>query len=153
MEKAIDFIKDFDEYVFLWTTDRVIFLEHFLLYGRRLTPEEVEIQKDETNPRRLKESPPTIEQFQEKIIFYENLYHKVEAMPGEKILYEWLKIDVRPFRQVILNNICKWSLVFKNHLYNKVINTLEELDTFITTSIAGMLVCIYSNFLFLWIDI
>ncbi|CAG9859865.1 unnamed protein product [Phyllotreta striolata] len=137
MKGAEEFIKEFEEYIVLWTTDRAKYLAQFLLYGRQLTPQEEEALQDETRPH-VKETPPILEQFQEKIAYYDELYKKVEATPEEKIINGWLKLDVRPLRQIVLNYVCKWGFLFKNHLYNKVINNLDELDNFITDNIKKM---------------
>lgn len=138
MDHADEFIKEFDEYAILWTDDRQEFLKQFLMFGRILTIEELEQLVNEETPV-IKENPPTIAQFKEQIDYYDNLYKKVEEIPPDKLLMDgWLKIDVRPLRQAILNTICKWSNLFKQHLYNRVINSLEELENFIREAIAAM---------------
>ncbi|XP_018562388.1 dynein beta chain, ciliary-like [Anoplophora glabripennis] len=138
MEKALAFTKEFDEYIMLWVEDRQEFLRQFLTYSRLLTLEEMEQLKDENAPG-IKESPPTVNQFKEQIDYYENLYKKVEQIPPERILMDgWLRVDVKPLRQAILNIICKWGNMFKQHLYNRVIDSLEGLESFIKESIAAM---------------
>lgn len=137
MQKAMEFIKKFDEYVDLWTDDRQEYLRQFLLYGRTLNIEELEQLENPETP--IKETPPKIAQFKEQIDYYEELYKKVEKIPPDHIIKdEWLKLDVKPLRQAILNTICKWSNMFKQHLYNRVINSLNELESFIKESIAAM---------------
>ncbi|XP_028130568.2 dynein beta chain, ciliary-like [Diabrotica virgifera virgifera] len=139
MEAAIDYLKTFNQYTHLWEIDRNQYLREFLLYARPLTIEEQEQMNDENNPHAIKETPPTIDQFKEEIERYEQLYKKVEQLPSEHILMEgWLRLDIKPLRQAILNTICKWGMLFKNHLYNKVINSLNELETFIVEAIAAM---------------
>lgn len=137
MQKATEFVKEFDEYVDLWTDDRQEYLRQFLLYGRTLNIEELEQLENPETP--IKETPPTIAQFKEQIDYYEDLYKKVEQIPPEHIISDgWLNLDVKPLRQAILNTICKWSNLFKQHLYNRVINSLNELESFIKESIAAM---------------
>ncbi|XP_057654279.1 dynein beta chain, ciliary-like [Diorhabda carinulata] len=139
MEAANEYIKTFNQYTHLWEMDRNQYLREFLLYARPLTIEEQEQLKDENNPNPIKETPPTIDQFKDEIERYEQLYKKVEQIPGEKILMEgWLRLDVKPLRQAILNTICKWGMLFKNHLYNRVIDSLTELETFIAEAISAM---------------
>lgn len=138
MNSAEEFVKDFEEYTILWTDDRQEYLRQFLLYSRTLTLEELELLDNPEAPQ-IKENPPTIALFKEQIDYYEDLYKTVEQIPGENYLMDgWLKIDVKPLRQAILNTICKWSNLFKQHLYNRVINSLDELENFIKEAIAAM---------------
>lgn len=138
MEKALAFTKEFDEYIMLWVEDRQEFLRQFLTYSRLLTLEEMEQLKDENGPG-IKESPPTVSQFKDQIGYYENLYKKVEQIPSEHILMDgWLRVDVKPLRQAILNTICKWGNMFKQHLFNHVIDSLNGLENFIKESVSAM---------------
>ncbi|XP_050294546.1 dynein beta chain, ciliary-like [Anthonomus grandis grandis] len=137
MEAAAAYEKEYDEYYMLWEEDRQEFLRQFLLYGRLLSLEEVYKIRDEGEDA-IKETPPTIKQFKDQIDFYEDLYKKVELLPMEKILNPWLRVDVRPLRQAILNAVCKWGNLFKQHLYNRVINSLEDLESFIKEAVAAM---------------
>lgn len=132
-EDAYDYLKDFDEFTHIWTDDRHEYLRQFLLFGRLLSPEEHDRMAE------LKETPPSVQQFKEQIDFYDDMYKKVEAMNNEKILDgDWMRIDVRPLKQAILNTICKWGNLFKQHLYDRVINSLNELDSFIVEAIQAM---------------
>nr|CAI5828900.1 unnamed protein product [Callosobruchus analis] len=144
MEKAMEFIKVFEDYVPLWSEDRQEYLRQFLLYGRQLTLEELMQLRDETQPA-IKETPPTIPQFKEQIDTYEDLYKKVEKIQSEEIIMEWLRVDVKPLRQAILNIACKWGNLFKQHLYNHVIDSLNELENFIKEAIAAMQVPLTEN--------
>ncbi|XP_060520898.1 dynein beta chain, ciliary-like [Cylas formicarius] len=137
MESAANFLKDFDDYYPLWEEDRQETLRQFLLYGRPLNLEEVELIREE-GEQALKETPPTLNQFKEQIDYYEELYKKVEEIPTEKILGGWLRVDLRPLRQAILNSVCKWGNLFKQHLYNKVIGSLQELEDFVKEAVTAM---------------
>ncbi|RZC39341.1 MT, DHC N2, AAA 7, DHC N1 and/or AAA 9 domain containing protein [Asbolus verrucosus] len=132
-EDAYEYIKEFDEFTHIWTDDRHEYLRQFLLYGRLLSNEELE------RITQIKETPPSVPQFKEQIDFYIEMYKKMEAMSNEKILEgDWMRIDVRPLKQAILNTICKWGNLFKQHLYDRVINSLNELDNFIVEAIRAM---------------
>lgn len=132
-EDAYNFVKEFDEFVPIWIDDRQEYLRQFLQYGRLLNPEEID-KADE-----IKLTPPTVAQFKKQIDFYEILYKKVALIPGEKILDgNWMRIDVRPLRQAILNTIRKWGNLFKQHLYDLVITSLNELENFIKEAISSM---------------
>lgn len=137
MDVAQDYTVNFEDYAYLWMDDRQEFLRQFLLYSRLLTPEELDALKDETGPG-IKECRPTTPQFREQIDFYEELYKKVEEIEMEKVIAGWLRIDVKRLRQAILNTVCKWGNMFKQHLFDHVISGLDELETFIVDAIAGM---------------
>ncbi|KAK9886614.1 hypothetical protein WA026_017536 [Henosepilachna vigintioctopunctata] len=138
MKKAKEYIAVYEDYEPLWTEDRQEFLKEFLLYSKQLTNEERDLLADENAvPPAQKE--PTIEQFKQQIDYYDELYKKMEATPTEKILEGgWLRLDLRPVRQGILNTIRKWGNLFKDHLYNHVIQSLDELDQFIKEAIGAM---------------
>lgn len=57
-----------------------------------------------------------------QIDIYEQLYEEVRKIETRKILYEWLRIDINPFKQALLNTVCKWSNMLKQHLVDHVIN-------------------------------
>lgn len=137
IDLAYEYIKKFEEYSYLWLENRQEFLRQFLLFGRALTPDEMELLKDETGPG-MKETPPTIKQFKEQIDFYEDLYKKLESFDTEKIIKYWLRIDVRPLRQAVLNTVCKWGNLFKQHLVERVMTSIEELENFIVEATAAM---------------
>lgn len=139
MELTLDYIKKFEDYAYLWLDDRQEYLNQFLKYARALSPEELDILKDENRAGEIKESPPTVEQFKEQIDFYQDLYKKLESIETEKILEGgWLRIDVKPLRQAVLNTVCKWGNMFKQHLYNHVVDSLDELENFIAEAVAAM---------------
>lgn len=139
MDAAIDYIKKFDDYSYLWLDDRQEVLRQFLLYGRQLTQDELDLLKDENRAGEIKEASPTTEQFKEQIDFYEDLYKKLEKIEMEMVIEGgWLRVDVRRLRQAVLNNVCKWGNLFKQHLYNHVLDSLNELESFIQESIAIM---------------
>ncbi|KAF2900340.1 hypothetical protein ILUMI_05842 [Ignelater luminosus] len=137
LEEAIEYLGNFEDYMYLWLDDRQEFLNQFLLYARQLTPEEQQMLQDE-NPLEIKGAPPTIPQFKEQIDLYEDLYKKVETIETIKIIAGWLRIDVRPLRQSILNTVCKWGNMFKQHLYDRVINSINELEEFIAEAIVEL---------------
>lgn len=48
-------------------------------------------------------------------------------MENEKVFDTWFKVNVRPFKQALLNTVCKWGNLFKKHLVNHVINRYETI--------------------------
>lgn len=137
MDEAQSYLKQFEEFEYLWLDNRQVFLAQFLKYGRLLTAEELEYLSDETGPG-IKETPPTISQFKEQIDLYENVYKKVETLETYNIISYWLRVDVKPLRQAILNTVCKWGNMFKQHLVDRVTNSINELEEFIDDAIKGM---------------
>lgn len=108
----------FSQYSHLYVEDRKEVLSQFLLYGRILTPEEMEVHADDGLP----ENPPLLHQFKAQIDSYEQLYDDVCRLEPVKVFDGWMKIDVRPLKASLLNLIKKWSLTFKQHLVDHVTN-------------------------------
>ncbi|KAB1264846.1 Dynein heavy chain 9; axonemal, partial [Camelus dromedarius] len=106
----------FSQYSYLYVEDRREVLGQFLLYGRVLTPEEVETHAEDGIP----ENPPLLQQFKAQIDSYEKLHEDVCRLETIKVFDGWMKIDVRPFKASLLNTIKKWSLMFKQHLVDYV---------------------------------
>ncbi len=44
------------------------------------------------------------------------MYAEVQAMSDSMTLANWLRIDIRPFKQVMSNMIKKWTMLFLDHL-------------------------------------
>ncbi|VEN40996.1 unnamed protein product, partial [Callosobruchus maculatus] len=137
IEEAYQFSDNFDNYSYLWLDDRHEYLYQFLNYGRQLTFEELEYisLKDPLAP---KPSPPRMEQFREQIDNFENIWCEVEKMKESEIFHKWYKLDVRPFKQALLNTIRKWGNMFKEHLVNTVTNSLCDLSQFIRRADEGL---------------
>ncbi|CAH2050780.1 unnamed protein product, partial [Iphiclides podalirius] len=49
------------------------------------------------------------------------------------------KVDIRPFRQALLNTVRKWGNMYKEHLVNNVISSLSDLGNFIRQADEGLL--------------
>jgi dynein heavy chain, axonemal len=85
--------------------------------------------KDPSSP---KPCPPTIEAFREMIDGYESLHVEIEAIQPFQIFSSFFQVDVRPFRQALINIVRRWGNMFKDHLVNsgtdKVLST-NSLET------------------------
>ncbi|KAI5932507.1 Dynein heavy chain 9, axonemal [Manis javanica] len=101
----------FSQYSYLYVEDPKEVLSQFLLYGRVLTPEEIEAHAEDGIP----ENPPLLHQFKSQIDSYEKLYEDVCRLEPIRVFESCVKIDVRPFKASLLNVIKKWSLMFKQH--------------------------------------
>ncbi|EFA11309.2 dynein beta chain, ciliary [Tribolium castaneum] len=137
IEEAYEFCDKFQTYSYIWLDDRKIYLEHFLTYSRQLTGEEIDWVnlKDSAAP---KPNPPKMEQFREQIDNFENLYNEVERMQTEHTFNSWFKVDVKPFKQALLNTIRKWGNMFKDHLVDNVTSSLTDLGQFIRKADEGL---------------
>lgn len=57
---------------------------------------------------------------------YEELYKELSQIEQQKIFDRWLLVDNQPFKQALLNTVCKWGNMFKQHLVDHVINRSGE---------------------------
>ncbi|CAH1639911.1 unnamed protein product [Spodoptera littoralis] len=143
IEDANEFCKTFENYSYLWLEERDAVMEIFLTYGRILTPDEVDKLALEEKDRIEGDVPvpcePKMEAFREQIDHYENLFMEIEDMQPYKIFNNWFQVDVRPFRQALLNTVRKWGNMYKEHLVNKVTCSLSDLGNFIRDADEGLL--------------
>lgn len=54
-----------------------------------------------------------------------------------KVTVSFKQVDIRPFRQALLNNVRKWGNMYKEHLVNKVTCSLSDLGNFIRDADEG----------------
>ncbi|NWV12184.1 DYH9 protein, partial [Ptilonorhynchus violaceus] len=114
--------------------DRRELCRQFLLYGRVLTAAELEAHGEEGVP----EAPPSLRQLREQIDSYERLCEEVAQIPPVSVFQGCVRVDARPFKAALLNEIKRWSLVFKQHLLDHVTHSLADLDEFIQTAEKGL---------------
>lgn len=132
IKDAIHFANSFEQYNYLWLTDKATHLNEFLKYGKHLTTEEIE--KIEEGTSELEEKEPKLDAFKRVIDFYADLYEEISKNETIHIFSSWLKVNMKGLKFSMLNWVCKWSLLFKQHLKDKVVNSLKELESFITQS-------------------
>lgn len=53
---------------------------------------------------------------------FESLYCEIEQLKSVQVFDSWFQVDMRPFKQALLNTVCKWSHMFKQHLMDNVTN-------------------------------
>ncbi|XP_018327462.1 dynein beta chain, ciliary [Agrilus planipennis] len=138
INEVFEFCSRFSNYSYLWLDDRNIYMQQFLTYGRQLTEEELDLLKikDVAAPTL---NSPTIDSFREQIDTFENILTEIESLKSEQVFNFWFKVDVRPFKQALLNLVCKWSDMFKKHLVNTVTHNLRDLAEFIRSADEGLL--------------
>ncbi|XP_008430693.1 dynein heavy chain 11, axonemal isoform X2 [Poecilia reticulata] len=134
LRKMENYQKQFDCYTHLWQDDRTEFLRQFLRYGHGLSVEELEACRADVLP----ESPPTTKNFKEQIDYYEKLHAEVCQLEDFRVFDGWLRVDCRFFKVSLQNAIKMWSWLFKEHLLTYVMNSLEELQTFLQVAVKGL---------------
>lgn len=140
VQEAADFCRGFERYSYLWLDDREYSMELFLTYGRMLDADEIEVVASKENAGNgPPEQAPTIEAFRDQIDIYESLYTEIENIGPFQVFNAWFQVDVRPFRQAVLNIVRKWGNMFKSHLVERVTSTLSDLGTFIRQADEGLL--------------
>lgn len=138
MNEALEFCRDFERYSYLWLEDREQCMSMFLEYGRFLDGDELDliVMQDPAAPD---QNTPTIDAFREQIDHYESLFIEIEKIEAYHVFNGWFQVDVRPFRQALLNIVRKWGNMFKNHLVDRVTNSLTDLGEFIRNADEGLL--------------
>ncbi|GAB1297122.1 Dynein axonemal heavy chain 17 [Apodemus speciosus] len=134
LKVAEEYQDSFERYSYLWVDDLQEFMKNFLIFGHAPTPEELDTKTDDTIPK----TPPSLAQFQQQIDSYERLYEEVSRCENTKVFHGWLQCDCRPFKQALLNTIKRWSFLFKRYLSNHVINSLADLESFMTVTRTGL---------------
>lgn len=70
----------------------------------------------------IPEKKPTMEDFKKIIDYYLDLHDELDEKIEEKrILSGWLWLDCRPFKHALLNTVNNWGWLYKNHLYEHVL--------------------------------
>lgn len=115
-------MKTYEEYCWLWLDDRQDYLNNFLRFARRLNDEEKELaaQSPENLGQLVKDKKPELSDFKREIDYFMDYCKKCDAIENEKLVFKWLRIDTKPFKQALLNIICKWAYILKMHLVNSV---------------------------------
>ena len=87
-----------------------------------LTEEEKELvaQEPPDLSEYIKEKKPALSDFKREIDYFIDLYKKYDKeIENEKIFFHWFRINLTPFKQTLLNTICKWSNILKHHLIDE----------------------------------
>ncbi|CAH1732929.1 unnamed protein product [Aphis gossypii] len=138
IREANDYCVNFENYSYLWLDDRELYMQHFLRYGHPLSIEEYEnMSLDDTYSPPIVN--PTMDQFKEQIDNFESLYCEIEQLKSVQVFDSWFQVDMRPFKQALLNTVCKWSHMFKQHLMDTVTNSLFDLAKFIQDADGGLM--------------
>ena len=82
----------------------------------------------------IKEKKPELSDFKREIEYFMELYNKCDQIENEHVLFRWLRIDTRPFKQTLLNTVCKWSNILKTYLVDRVNKSLKKLSEFLNAA-------------------
>ncbi|GFO38901.1 dynein heavy chain 9, axonemal [Plakobranchus ocellatus] len=132
--EVVQYKEALNTYSGLWVEDRQENMQLFLLYNHKPTAEEISLAGEAGIP----ENPPTLAQFKAMIELYEKLYEEIEQLQAIQVFNKWLRVDARAFKQGLLSVVKKWSLMFKQHLIDRVTGGLDDLQDFITSTSKGL---------------
>ena len=105
---------------------------YFLKYSRLLTEEELkQVEEDESL---VKKDLPGLSLFKKKIVHYEEIYATAKKLPERQTYCKWLKVDENLFKMALLHEVKRWSWIFKKHLLDELVNSLENMAKFIETA-------------------
>ncbi|TPP62234.1 Dynein beta chain ciliary [Fasciola gigantica] len=150
VKQAVSYQASFESYSYLWIDDRQECMNQFLTYGQVLTAEDLDLlaagpvapivtpDGEEQGTTGLVPKAPTLEQFKQQIDHYEKIYAEVDRFDGSTKFQSWFRVDARKFKQALINEIKRWSLMFKQHLIEHVTNSLTELNAFIQVTNASL---------------
>ena len=117
------------EYSYLWLENKQEYLYFFLNYARQLTNKEIESLEE--NDAAVKKKAPTLAQFREQIDHYESLHDELKHLPAILNFQSWFEVDITPFKTTVLTCTKRWSYLFKKHLLDHMVESLQELSHFI----------------------
>lgn len=127
--KASEFQEIYNVYSFLWSNNKKEHMSQFLLYNHVLT--EHELNEFGKTIFSFPEIPPTIDQFREKVDFYDQVYNEIKKLEDMRIVDKWLRLNARYLKRKLLNFSLEWKNMYKNHIQNDVVRSIYEFDEFI----------------------
>lgn len=98
-------------------------------FGRPLTKEETEMLTFTGDLAMLgiPDRSPQASDFKGVIDHYDALYKRLDAkLETKRIFHHWFQVDCKPFKHALLNTVCKWGFLYKNHLYNHVLDRYAQ---------------------------
>lgn len=126
IESAAQYKDIFEQYSYLWTENRQVYLKT-LLQPTDL-PVGGELPSDEA----------ILEKFDHEIRKFDLIQKTINALEGEVYFNGWLKVDEKPLKVSLGSIVKKWALTLTKHLSDDAINTLNDLNTFIRENKSGL---------------
>ena len=131
------------EYSYLWLENRQEYLYFFLNYSRQLTVKEIE--KLDNDDRAIKKKFPSLTDFKEQINNYEDLHDELKQLPSILTFQSWFEVDITPFKTTVLTCTKRWSYLFKKHLLDHLVESLQELNDFIEKADEVLLIQVHEG--------
>ncbi|GAB1597647.1 dynein beta chain, ciliary isoform X1, partial [Argonauta hians] len=138
IKQALEFSKSFDKYSYLWQMDRTEFMQQFLETGELLVGDAYMGPRESKLTIDAPKNAPELKGFKQQIDAFEDVYEELSGIKVVMLFDHWFRVDLRPFKSGLLNIIKKWSFMFKQHLVNHVIDSLNELEQFIKNTDEGL---------------
>lgn len=153
------FVEKFGEYKYIWTTDKQICLQYFAKCGRVLMQSSPDSASGTLNAFKnqvrgvirnrpnvtaqienaVVEAKPTLSMFKDQIERWLNNYESIDSLcPEQHTFSTWLRLDLRSFKQILLNECCKWRHIFQQYMHDHLTDSLQELERFIDFSMATL---------------
>nr|XP_057922872.1 dynein axonemal heavy chain 17-like isoform X2 [Doryrhamphus excisus] len=107
---------DLDRFSPLWKSHKRGVMQEFLTYGRKLGPDEEEVE----------EAPPTLADFQREIQSLQKQMTKVNHLNENVLLHGWLQVELRPFKTALRLFIHNWISMYTQHLLKLVRHSMSQ---------------------------
>ena len=82
---------------------------------------------DEDELEDMPDKPPNLEDFRRELDRFVEMYNECETIEPLSVFDKWLRVNQKPMKQALLNTVCKWSNLLKQHLINHVHKRYSEL--------------------------
>jgi dynein heavy chain, axonemal len=119
LTKANTFKDSFNKYAYLWVDDRIQFMKQFL----QITSDDILIVAMKLTSFNHK-NESLLDKFKEQVDTYEKIYEDVYKLDDVCLFDKWFRIDIKPFKVILLNTVKKWSYMFKHYLLDDVTDRL-----------------------------
>jgi hypothetical protein len=130
LSKTNEFLEVYNFYSFLWRDNKKEHLSQFLLYNHVLT--EQELSEFGKTIFSFPKNPATLEQFREKVDYYEKVCNEIKKLEETCVIDKWLRLNAKLLKKKLINYSLEWKNMYKNHVRNDVINSINEFDEFLT---------------------
>lgn len=114
--KCNAFRASYEKFAYLWEKDLNATLAEFL-------------EEHGTVDENGHKDEPSLEKFDEEVARYKAVQAEIKELPASKVI-GWLKIDAKPLKQALATWVTKWIYLYTQHLSNRVVNSIQELYTF-----------------------
>ena len=128
-QECAAFADSYMKFEYLWKKDMDDVFNEFLQSAEVPEPQEGDPPVDPDAPL----PDPSLEQFDTEIAKYKVIADEVAELPNNVII-QWLKIDSKPIKQAIGNQVQKWRYRYTEYLNNKLETKVNDLLAFVETA-------------------